>query len=64
MAKDRLHIICGTCGAGKEDLSFEIVRDGVDLSDEEKYRFEDAVYIWCSNCGTLHDLSNHVKKKS
>lgn len=54
----RLHIICGNCGNGDGDMfEYEINKDGLDYGDGT---FDDAVYIWCKNCGTLHSLDNKM----
>ena len=61
MANAKLHIICGNCGCN-DDFTFEVVKDGKDVSDTET-KFEDAFYIWCENCGTLHDLEDNARKR-
>ncbi|HET8688490.1 MAG TPA: hypothetical protein VFM18_17905 [Methanosarcina sp.] len=59
MAHSRLHIICGNCGSNK-DFEFEIDPNGHDYGEGG---FRPAVFISCMNCGTLHDLSDHVKER-
>jgi uncharacterized Zn finger protein len=58
MARARLHVICGNCGCNDE-FRFEIVPEGHDVTDTEP-KFEPAVWIWCDNCSTLHNLSDTV----
>lgn len=55
MVRARLHIICGNCGCN-DMLSFEIVPDGYDVSNDEP-KFMPAVRIRCGNCSTVNDLS-------
>lgn len=58
MARSRLHIICGNCGCNDE-FSYCIDPEGHDYSDEI-VDLRPAVYIKCSNCGTIHDLMDFM----
>lgn len=52
MVNSRLHIICGNCGADKEDLYYvrgEICQDSGDQSA-----------ICCKNCGTRHSIFDNL----
>ena len=67
MVNARLHIICGNCGC-KDLFEASVDSTGHDYTDEVE-KFEFCVYIYCRNCGTLHDLScnlrdPHIKIKS
>lgn len=54
MAHARLHIICGNCGCN-DMFEYEIVK-GADASEQ------DAVWLWCRNCGTLHNIGDNAKE--
>jgi len=54
MAIAKLHIICGNCGSS-DDFELLIIRDGDDVTRDEP-KFEDAAYLTCRGCLTLHDL--------
>lgn len=58
MVMARIHIICGNCGAGLDDLTLKIQRDHVDFGD----RSEDEAVIKCGNCSTLHFLSEYMNR--
>lgn len=61
MAHAKLHMICGNCGS--TDFTFKIEPKGHDISqDTEEY--EPAVFIFCEDCSTLHDLSDNAKLKN
>jgi len=60
MAETRIHIICGHCGCNDE-WSWKIIKDGVDLDDEN---FKDDVYLICKNCATIHSLYDIMPKKT
>lgn len=64
MVRARLHVICGNCGvlATNDDvsgLSFEIDLEGHDYGTHQS----PAVFIICSNCSTIHDLSDTVEEE-
>lgn len=58
MVNAKLHIICGNCGCNTM-LSFEIDPKGHDVSDD-KEKYEPAVFIYCRNCTTIHDLQDCI----
>lgn len=60
MANARLHVICGNCGSGK-GFTFSIDPKGHDITKGSESEFEPAVFIYCENCSTLHDLSDNAK---
>ena len=61
MVMARIHIICGNCGNGNgDDFEYEINPEGHDFGDDG---FKPAVWIWCKNCSTLHDLSEKIPEK-
>lgn len=62
MAHARLHIICGNCGCNTE-FEFEIVPDGHDVTEDDEPKFKPAVWIYCKNCSTLHDLYDTIPEK-
>lgn len=62
MVMARLHVICGNCGCNDE-WELRIVRDGDDVTQDEP-KFEDAAYLVCGNCGTIHDLKDSAKNDS
>ena len=56
MVMARLHIICGNCGCNDE-LTWQYVeeeREGDEVINPE------TVWIWCENCGTLHDIDDNA----
>ena len=55
MVMSKLHIICGNCG-NNNDFDLSIEKDARDITITEP-EFEDAVYLTCNNCGTIHDLT-------
>ena len=59
MAHAKLHIICGNCGCN-DMLIFRIAKDGHDISTTNQTKYKPAVFITCTNCSTLHDLSTTV----
>lgn len=59
MARARLHMICGNCGCNDE-FEYQIDPDGHDYGEHKK----PAVWIWCNNCSTLHDLIDNAKEKA
>lgn len=62
MVHAKLHIICGNCGTNS-GMSFEIEPEGHDVSINSP-KFRPAVFITCSNCSTIHDLSSTVQEKT
>ena len=59
MVMAKLHLICGNCGCNDEwkwEHVPEEVEDGEVFCDE-------AVRLWCENCGTLHSIGDNAKKK-
>ena len=61
MVHARLHIICGNCGSNN-DFKFRIDPKGHDITEDE-VKFEPAVFLYCENCSTIHDLSDNAKMK-
>jgi hypothetical protein len=59
MVMDRLHIICGNCGCNDE-WELHIERDGDDIT-KDVVEFEDAAWMICMNCSTVHDLKKNAK---
>lgn len=58
MARARLHLICGNCGC--DDMwSYKIAPEGDDLDGI----LMPAVYIYCGNCATLHNLGDKAKNE-
>ena len=52
MVNARLHVICGNCGC----------------NDDFEYNFEEDLegkyfYLYCRNCGTLHDVTENAEPK-
>ena len=43
-------------------FSFKIDPKGHDITDIDE-RYEPAVFIFCNNCSTLHDLSDFIKEE-
>ena len=60
MARARLHIICGNCGCN-DMFEYYIDPKGHDVTIDEP-KFKPAVFIKCSNCSTLHDLSDTIQE--
>lgn len=56
MVNARLHIICGNCG-GNNYFTFQIVPENKECEELE------TVYLWCENCGTLHNIRDNSKPK-
>ena len=62
MVNARLHIICGNCGCNNM-LSFRIDDKGHDVTKDIEPKFEPAVFIYCRNCSTIHDLESTIPMK-
>jgi uncharacterized Zn finger protein len=58
MVNAKLHIICGNCGCS-DMFTYEIEKDGMDFGTYT----DDAVYISCKNCSTLHNLEDNAEKE-
>lgn len=58
MVMARLHVICGNCGCN-DMFEYQIDPKGRDYGD----RFEPAVYLYCGNCATIHDLADNAKER-
>jgi hypothetical protein len=58
MARARLHIICGNCGCN-DMFTHRIDPEGKDVDD----KLLPAVFIFCGNCATLHDLEDNSKEE-
>lgn len=57
MARARLHLICGNCGC--DDMwTYRIDPHGTDTDGV----LTPAVYIFCGNCATLHNLADKAKE--
>jgi uncharacterized Zn finger protein len=63
MVMAKLHIICGNCGADKNDLTYTIDPFGEEIIGEKIIRYKPSVHITCENCGTLHFLDTTLEKK-
>lgn len=61
MANAKLHMICGNCGCN-DQFDYEIDPQGRDVSDDEP-KFKPAVWVFCRNCSTLHDLAKNAKER-
>lgn len=60
MANARLHLICGNCGCNDEwgfKYDPECIYNGYG-------EFIPEVYLYCKNCGTLHNLSDNADMES
>lgn len=55
MVCERLHIICGNCGA--------IATNTIDDNYETTDLCRDGKYILCDNCGTLHNIAEILPTK-
>lgn len=60
MSKRDLHIICGKCGAYKDELTFSISSQP---DDEIEDQINFSCSIHCKNCGTLTGLSEVLEEE-
>lgn len=56
MVHARLYLICGNCGNSELDLFSAKYDKGDSLTPP-------TIYINCTNCGTIHDLSDNALVK-
>ena len=65
MARARLHLICGNCGCNDE-WKWEYVPQDAEVPDTGPAvapATHPAVYLWCGNCATLHDINDNAEIK-
>ena len=53
MVRARIHLICGNCGSNDEWKWEYLPQENQEPS---------TVWLWCENCGTLHDISDNAKE--
>ena len=58
MAHAKLHIICGNCGCN-DMFRFHVDPEGHDFGSVQ-VESNEAVFLICGNCSTLHDLSDNA----
>jgi ribosomal protein S27AE len=60
MARRDLHIICGKCGADKDDLTYKISSYPSD-ENEDVLIFECNIY--CDNCGNITGIGEVLEEE-
>lgn len=55
MVRARLHLICGNCGCSDEWKWQHVPKE---------YEEPETIWLWCGNCGTLHDLGEKAKQET